>query len=154
MKDRINHRAHREKLSAKGKVQSARNELLQVAHRFARTSLLFAAFLFVLCGENSFAQTQPHPPPPPEKRIQYRIGLSLDFNNRKYTGSERVRWVNRGERSTGTLIFHLYSNARIPGYVAPKHADEPQLEIVEVKSADTEAPLSFTLEDGNTVLRV
>jgi len=117
--------------------------------------LLFAVlFVCVLCGKNSFAQSAPHPPPPPEKRIQYRIGLSLDFNNRKYTGSERVRWVNRGERSTGTLIFHLYSNARIPGYVAPKHADEPQLEIVEVKSADTEAPLSFTLEDGNTVLRV
>ena len=117
--------------------------------------LLFAVlFLFVLCGKNSFAQSPPHQPPPPEKRIKYRIDVSLDFNNRKYTGSERVRWVNRGERSTGTLIFHLYSNARIPGYVAPKHADEPQLEIVEVKSADTEAPLSFTLEDGNTILRV
>ena len=154
MKDRINHRGQRGKLRAKGKVQSARNELLQVAHRFALTSLLFAACLCVLCGENSFAQTQPHQPPPPDKRIQYRIDLSLDYANRKYTGSERVRWVNRGDRSTGTLIFHLYSNARVPGYVAPKQADEPRLEIVEVKSAESEAPLPFTLEEDNTILRV
>ena len=154
MKDRVNHRGHRGKPRAKGKVQSARNELLQVVHRFALTSLLFAAFLCVLCGENSLAQTQPHQPPPPDKRIQYRIDLSLDYANRKYTGSERVRWVNRGDRSTGTLIFHLYSNARVPGYVAPKQADEPRLEIVEVKSAESEASLPFTLEDDNTILRV
>ena len=122
-------------------------------HRFA-LALLFAAFLCVLCGKTSFAQNQPKQPPPPEKRIQYKIDLSLDFENRKYTGTERVRWVNRGDRSTGTLIFHLYSNARIQGYVAPKQPDEPRLEIVEVKHADTDAPLQFNLEDDGTVLRV
>ena len=153
MKDRVNHRGHRGRPRVKGKVQSARNESVQAARRFALTSLLWVAFLCVVCG-NSLAQTQPHQPPPPEKRIQYRIDLSLDYANRKYTGSERVRWVNRGERATGTLIFHLYSNARTSGYVAPKQADEPRLEIVEVKSGDTEAPLPFTFEDDNTILRV
>ena len=136
-------------------MQSARNELLQVAHRFALTSLLFAAFLCVLCGgKYASAQNQPKQPPPPEQRIRYKIDLSLDYANRKYTGTERVRWVNRGDRATGNLIFHLYSNARIQGYVAPQKADEPRLEIVEVKSADSKTPLPFTLEDDNTVLRV
>src|ERR1051326_5353322 len=105
MKDRVNHRGHRGRPRGKGKVQSARNESGQAARRFALTSLLWVAFLCVVCG-NSLAQTQPHQPPPPEKRIQYRIDLSLDYANRKYTGSERVRWRNRGERATGTLIFH------------------------------------------------
>ncbi len=122
---------------------------------FALTPLPFAlAVLCALCGKASFAQNQPHQPPAPEKRIQYKIDLSLDFANRKYTGKERVRWVNRGDRSTGSLVFHLYSNARIQGSVPPKQTDEPRLEIVEVKSADGEAPLPFTLEDDNTTLKV
>jgi Peptidase family M1 domain len=138
-------------------------ERLPFVHRFSLTSLPAALcslpfalcpLLFALCTA-SFAQNQPHQPPPPEKRIQYRIDLSLDFASRKYMGSERVRWVNRGDRSVGTLIFHLYSNARVSGYVASKDkADEPRLEIAEVKSADSEAALPFTLEDDNTILRV
>src|SRR5262245_6316463 len=108
---------------------------------------LCAPLLCVFCGQHSFAQNQPHQPPAPEKRIRYRIDVALDFATRKYTGRERVRWVNRGERSTGNLIFHLYSNARVPGYVPPKQADEPRLEIVEVRMADSETTLPFTLED-------
>ena len=123
------------------------------AYLFALGPLLLA-FLCVLCGKNSFAQNQPQQPPAPEQRIRYGIDLSLDFATRKYTGSERVRWVNRGDRSTGTLIFHLYSNARIQGYVAPKQPDEPRLEIVEVKNANAGATIPFTLEDDNTILRV
>jgi len=128
--------------------------------RFAFTPLPFSPFplalifLCALCGKNALAQNQPHHPPAPEKRIRYQIDLSLDFANRKYTGTERVRWVNRGDRSTGSLIFHLYSNARVQGYVAPKQADEPRLEIVEVKSADKGTSLPFILEDDNTILRV
>jgi hypothetical protein len=171
MVDRFNSRGHgaRQKLlRAKSKEPSAGNEPLRFAHRFALTLFPFSPFtrlpfaplafalalLCVLCGKTSFAQNQPHPPPPPEKRIQYKIDLSLDFENRKYTGSEHVRWVNRGDRSTGMLIFHLYSNARNPGYVAPQQPNEPRLEIVEVKGADGEATLPFTLEDDNTILRV
>src|SRR5690242_939886 len=155
---KFNHRGHRGKLSAKGKGPGA-TSLRRFANRFPLTPLLFSRFplalifLCALCGKSTFAQNQPHQPPPVEKRIQYHIDLSLDYANRKYTGSERVRWVNRGDRATGTLIFHLYSNARIPGYVAPKQPDEPRIEIVEVKSAENEM-LPFTLEDDNTILRV
>jgi hypothetical protein len=155
MKDKINHRGHRAELRAKRKVQSGRSELFRFIHRFALTPLPFAVlFLCVLCGKSAAGQNQPHQPPPPEKRIRYGIAVSLDFASRKYSGTERVRWVNRGDRSIGSLIFHLYSNARVQGYVAPKQADEPRLEIVEVKSADKGTPLPFTLEDDNTILRV
>src|SRR5215468_10833921 len=158
MKDKIYHRRHRGRQHLlRAKIQGPSESLSSNARlwialctwRFA----LCICVLCVLCGKNSFAQSPPHQPPPAEKRIQYHIDLSLDYANRKYTGSERVRWVNRGERATGTLIFHLYSNARIPGYVAPKQPDEPRLEIVEVKSTEGEA-LPFTLEEDNTVLRV
>jgi len=133
---------------------------MRFANRLPLTLLPFSPFplalifLCAVCGQTTFAQNQPRQPPPPEKRIQYHIDVSLDYANRKYIGSERVRWVNRGDRATGTLIFHLYSNARIPAYVAPKQPDEPRLEIVEVKSAESGAALPFTLEDDNTILRV
>ncbi|HXT64889.1 MAG TPA: M1 family aminopeptidase [Pyrinomonadaceae bacterium] len=122
--------------------------------RFALCALLLAGV--VLCGKSALAQ--PRPPSPPEQRIHYKIDLSLDFENRKYAGSEQVRWVNRENRAVGTLIFHLYSNARIPGYVAPKQtSDEPRLEILEVKSADNpdlSGPLQFVLDDHDETLRV
>ena len=159
MRDRFNHRGHRGKRRQRAKSKRPSriafdiNALWRIALHTLRFALC-AVFLCVLCGKSSFAQNQPHQPPTPEKRIRYRIDLSLDFDNRKYTGSERVRWVNRGERPTGTLIFHLYSNARIQGYAPPKQPDEPRLEIVEVKSADAGATIPFTLEDDNTELRV
>lgn len=148
----MNHRGHRGKLRAKCKALRAVSEgSLRPRNRFALGSLLLAvAFLCVLCGKSVFAQTQPT-----KQSIRYQIDLSLDFENRKYTGTEHVQWTNRGDRSTGTLIFHLYSNARNPGYVAPKQtSDEPRIEILEVRSADNEAPLQFTLDDQDTTLRV
>jgi len=124
--------------------------------RFALASLLFAAFLCVLCGKTALAQ--PRQPLPPEQRVRYKINLSLDFENRKYTGDERIHWVNHENHGIGTLIFHLYSNARIPNYVAPKQTpDEPRLEILEVKSGDNpdvSGPLQFALEDHDETLRV
>ncbi|MGZ5483430.1 MAG: M1 family aminopeptidase, partial [Pyrinomonadaceae bacterium] len=74
---------------------------------------------------------------------------------------ERVRFVNRGTRATSTLYFHLYSNLRVPGYLPPKKtesgevvSDEPRLEVLEVRTASTNAPVPFTLEDQDTTLRV
>jgi peptidase M1-like protein len=161
MRDRFNHRGHRGEPGANGEVQRASRQETLVRgvfgnrNRRALIALSFTAlFLCVLCGKTASAQNQPHQPPAPEQRIRYRIDLALDFATRKYTGRERVRWVNRGDRSTGNLIFHLYSNARVQGYVPPKQADEPRLEIVEVRSADGETTLPFTLEDDNTILRV
>lgn len=131
-------------------------------------------FLCVLCGNCSFllivaailastiaAQTQTRQPLAPEKRLRYQIHLSLDFESRTYTGTERVRWINRGEHPTSALFFHLYPNVRVPGYVAPEKnstgsasSDEPRLEIAEVRNASDNAPLVFALDDQETTLRV
>src|SRR6185503_12153888 len=72
-----------------------------------------------------------------------------------------VRFVNRGSRATSTLYFHLYSNLRVPGYLPPKKtetgeavSDEPRLEVLEVRTANTNAPVPFTLENQDTTLRI
>src|SRR2546423_1268892 len=155
MKDRVNHRTHR------------------VIWRFTKPSLTVGLWprllLCVLSGSillgsgvpSSLARNQNHQPVAAEKRIRYQIHLSVDFDNRTYTGNERVRWTNRGNHSTSSLFFHLYSNVRAPGYVAPQAApgekqtsDEPRLEIVEIKSAKNDAMLPFSLDDQETTLRV
>src|SRR5262249_27056708 len=65
------------------------------------------------------ARRQPYLQIPPEQRIKYQIALTLDFDNRTFSGVERVRWVNRGDHATSTLFFHLYANMRTPDYVPP-----------------------------------
>ena len=157
MKDRIHHRGHRE------------------SRRRANPFVLGPEFLCVLCGKCSllliFAsllaltaaaqpQTQTRQPLALEKRLRYQIHLSLDFESRTYTGTERVRWINRGEHPTSTLFFHLYPNVRMPGYVAATDKDssgspdEPRLEIAEARTASDNAPLVFALDDQETTLRV
>jgi hypothetical protein len=90
-------------------------------------------------------------------RAHYQINLQLNFDERTYTGTERVRWNNRNDRPTSVLYFHLYSNLRNQAERnAPQgtQMDEPQLEINEVRSAANNAPLSFSLDDQGTLLRV
>src|SRR2546425_3470752 len=79
----------------------------------------FVLILAALLMSTVAAQNQNRQPPSPEKRIQYQIRLALDYENRTYTGIERVRWVNRGDHPTSTLYFHLYPNVRMPAYVPP-----------------------------------
>ena len=117
---------------------------------------LCVLLLCVLCGENVLAQPQPA-----TERTRYDIQLSLDFDKRTYTGTERVRFVNRGTRATATLYFHLYSNLRVPGNLPPKKTEngeetsgEPRLDVLEVRTANTNAPIPFTLEDQDTTLRI
>jgi len=108
------------------------------------------------------AQNQNRQPLSPEKRIQYQIRLALDYENRTYTGIERVRWVNRGDHPTSTLYFHLYPNVRMPGYVPPTEkspsgqliSDEPRLDISEVRTVGNNTPLQFVLDDQETTLRI
>ena len=113
----------------------------------------------LLLSTAALAQNQSRQSLSPE-RIRYQIQLSLDFENRAFTGTERVRWINRGNHPTSTLFFHLYSNMRVPGYVPPRQpageetSDEPHLEILEVRSVDRNAALPFSLEDQATTLRV
>lgn len=93
-------------------------------------------------------------------RHQYQIQLKIDFDARSYTGSERVRWINHGERSTSVLYFHLYSNLRpvqssTAGSGSPAaDSEEPRIEITEVRSLLDDAPLTFSIEDQGTTLRV
>ncbi len=86
------------------------------------------------------------------ERTRYQIELKIDFDALSYSGSQRVRWINRGDHATGTLYFHLYSNLRVEGQSAS--TDEPKIEITKVRLVATDAPLIFALEDQGTTLRV
>ena len=122
----------------------------------------FILILAVLLTSTVAAQNQNRQPLFPEKRIQYQIRLAIDYENRTYTGIERVRWVNRGDHPTSTLYFHLYPNLRMPGYVPPTEkspsgqpvSDEPRLDISEVRTVANNTPLQFVLDDQETTLRI
>lgn len=95
-------------------------------------------------------------------RISYQIKLAIDFDNRIYSGTERVRWANRGDRPVSTLYFHLYPNMRPPDYVAPTSknesgqitSDEPRLDVTEVRLAANQTVVPFSIDDGATTLRI
>lgn len=93
------------------------------------------------------------------ERTRYDINLTLDFDRRTFTGTERVRWINDDDHPASVLYFHLYSNMRIrlpsatPASTAAA-SDEPRLEVTEVRAAISDAPLVFAFDDGVTVLRV
>lgn len=97
------------------------------------------------------------------ERARYDISLTLDFDQRSYTGTERVRWVNRDNRPASIIYFHLYSNMRArpssgstasAAVATTTTADEPRLEVTEVRAGANDAPLIFAYDDGATVLRV
>lgn len=96
-------------------------------------------------------------------RARYRINLTLDADARTFSGTERVRWINRDDRPASVLYFHLYANHRggdngngdESAFAAPKNstatpnapeaangaaqqpratADEPRLEVTEVRA--------------------
>src|SRR5215216_6178702 len=80
------------------------------------------------------------------ERHSYKIDLKIDFENLTYTGSERVRWINRGEKPTSIIYFHLYPNLRtadqpLSGNTAASDSDEPRIDIVEVRSGADDPPL-------------
>ncbi len=94
-------------------------------------------------------------------RHRYQIQLKIDFDALSYSGSERVRWVNRGNDATSVLFFHLYSNLRPDGSppsanpgLTSAEGQEPRIEITEVRSAADGAPLVYSIDDQGTTLRV
>jgi hypothetical protein len=94
-----------------------------------------------------------------QTRHAYKIDLKIDFDKFSYTGSERVRWVNRGEKPSSVLYFHLYPNLRTGEQAAANNSteadsDEPSLDIVEVRSGSDDAPLFTSLDDQGTTLRI
>ena len=125
------------------------------------TLLLFAAALATLQTAN--AQTER--PTPKEAaaveatRQRYEIQLKIDFDALSYSGSERVRWFNKGEHATAVLFFHLYSNLRsisspVGSGSQRTETNEPHIEITEVRSAADNAPLVYSIDDQGTTLRV
>jgi aminopeptidase N len=91
-------------------------------------------------------------------RTRYLINLQLDFDGRTYTGTERVRWVNRDDHPASVLYFHLYANMRAPlqrnASATASVLDEPRLEISGVRAVANSAPQPFSLDEQGTVLRV
>jgi hypothetical protein len=113
----------------------------------------------------SSAQAQTDAPQPPlsqtptsqTERTRYRINFQLDFDGRSFTGTERVRWVNRDNRPASVVYFHLYANMRVPlqrGTPNVPVPDEPRIEISDVRAAASNAPQPFSLDEQGTVLRV
>jgi len=95
----------------------------------------------------------------PAQRHAYKIELKIDFDKLTYTGTERVRWVNRGEKPTSLIYFHLYPNIRtgeqpVSGNATTPDADEPRLDIVDVRTVSDNTPLFTSLDDQGSTLRV
>ena len=92
------------------------------------------------------------------ERARYDINLTLDFDQRTYTGVERVRWVNQDNRAASVIYFHLYSNMRArvaqSSATGGAAADEPRLEVTEVRAVANDAPLAFAYDEVSTLLRV
>ena len=100
------------------------------------------ALSVLFCGIAVQAQT----------RHSYKIELKIDFEKRTFTGVERVRWINRGEKPTQVIYFHLYSNLRSGD--PQLELDEPRMDIQEVRAGADDSPLSSSLDDQGTTLRV
>jgi len=110
---------------------------------------LFVFVFAMLAAQNAVAQT----------RHGYKIDLKIDFDKLSYAGTERVRWVNRGEKPANVLYFHLYPNLRSGEQIstngsAPAEIDEPRIEILEVRAGVDDAPLFTSLDDQGTTLRI
>src|ERR1044072_4407650 len=84
-------------------------------------------------------------------RTLYRITLKLDFDARRYEGSELVRWTNRDDRPASFVYFHLYPNARAEderaGVAEANAPEEPRLEVTEAR-AGGEKPAPPSGGDG------
>ena len=107
----------------------------------------------------AYSQAQQSQEATPESIPRYRIQLKLDFDALSYSGTEQVRWTNRSERPTSTLYFHLYSNLRPDAPVTPADSvaaetEEPRIQISEVRSLATGAPLSYSIDNHGTSLRI
>jgi len=110
--------------------------------------------LCLFCGP-VFSQTERKE----TERHRYTIDLKIDFDRLSYTGTETVRWINRGEKPASVIYFHLYPNLRsgdqpLPPNTTTPEADEPRIEVFEVRAATDDAALFSALDDQGTTLRI
>src|SRR6185503_10910096 len=121
-----------------------------------RDLIFLCVLVCIICGARELnAQTAPKQ----SDTHSYKIELKIDFDRLTYTGVERVRWVNRGEKPTSIIYFHLYPNLRASEQPAPTSgaapdADEPRLDIIEVRAGSDDSQLFSSLDDQGTTLRV
>ena len=125
------------------------------------TLLPLAWVLVSLAAANAQQQLPSHKEAPAEAaRQRYDIQLKIDFDALSYAGSERVRWVNRGDHATAVLYFHLYSNLRpepsnSAGPASQRtEIEEPRIDVTEVRSAADGSPLTYSIDDQGMTLRV
>src|SRR6188474_2488072 len=110
---------------------------------------VFVSILLAAYYQEVNAQTAQQP----AERHSYKIDLKIDFDRLTYTGTERVRWINRGEKPTSIIYFHLYPNLRTGEQPSPD-ADEPRIDIVEVRAGTDDTLLFSQLDDQGTTLRI
>ncbi|MBA2340604.1 MAG: hypothetical protein H0V88_09425, partial [Pyrinomonadaceae bacterium] len=159
-----------------------RNRSNRLAKRRGRTPARGSLFVFAviiltasgveLCGaaaidkERASVRTEKFETHAPAR---YQVNLNLDFDGRTFTGTQNVRWINRSDRPTSTIYFHLYANLRAEGTEQQqqrgaslqtadaeeqmKSESEPRLEIASVSSSSSK-PLVYSLDERETVLRV
>jgi len=87
-----------------------------------------------------------------QERHSYKIDLKIDFDKLTYTGVERIRWINQGEKPTSLVYFHLYPNLKTGDQQLD--SDEPRIDILEVRAGADDTPLFSSLDDQGTTLRI
>ena len=120
---------------------------------------LFVVCLLVCVLYAAAQELNAQTPPQPAERHLYKIDLKIDFDRLTYTGSERVRWINRSDKPTSIIYFHLYPNLRagdqqFPANGSAADADEPRLDILEVRAGTDDALLFSSTDDQGTTLRI
>jgi hypothetical protein len=117
--------------------------------------LCLLTFILYATAQELKAQTSAEP----AERHLYKIDLKIDLDRLTYTGSERVRWINRSDKPTSIIYFHLYPNLRagdqqFPTTGSAADADEPRLDVIEVRAGTDDALLFSSLDDQGTTLRI
>jgi hypothetical protein len=122
--------------------------------------LMLCVLVSVCLAAASYQELNAQTPAPQQaERHFYKIDLRIDFDKLTYTGVERVRWVNRGEKPSSIIYFHLYPNLRTGdqqfSFNAPAaDSDEPRIDVLEVRAGANDALLFSALDDQGTTLRV
>jgi hypothetical protein len=123
--------------------------------RLVRTAAVHLVLGLVTAG--AFAQV---PASKEALATRYQIKLAIDFDNRSYTGTENVRWTNDYEQPMSVLYFHLYSNLRpdqpspVVSNNQPAESPDPRIEITKVHALADGHPLTYSIDDQGTTLRV
>ena len=120
--------------------------------------LMLCVLVSVCVAAASYQELNAQTPPKPAEKHSYKIELKIDFDRLTYTGVERVRWVNRGEKPSSVIYFHLYPNLRTAEPTsangAAQDVDEPRIDILEVRAGADDTQLFSFLDDQGTTLRV